>query len=175
MFVLHHFFKDTNSTPSISALTLTGRGISEPNIKQKSQRFCSAFTTTMSLPYLVTKVLFLMKTVPNSWSRCLLHVLGINFLWISCICMCLYAYFQNRCSLVAIAREFNAPRAGDWGNKKGEALLYEEETFWQSNSMTSAILYWKPSVTIKDALQNIHSLVSTQISFFLVFTYILIF
>ena len=50
------------------------------------------------------------------------------------------------------------------GEIKRQALIYEEETLWQSNSMTSGILYWKLSATLKSDLQNIHSLVSTQIA-----------
>lgn len=81
----------------------------------------------MFLPYLVSKDLLLMKTVPDSSSRYLLHVLGIlgsNSHWISCICMCLYAYSQSRGSLAAIPRELSAPWAGGWGNKEASPHIW---------------------------------------------------
>lgn len=164
MFVLHHFFIYTNSTPNISAWTLTG---AEEYLSQVPNRSLRDFAQHLPLPCFSHT--WLLRT-SYYWKRFLIHSLDTYFMSLvltltgfpasACVCMLILraeaAWLQSP--------ESSVPLEQVTGEIKRQALIYEEETWWQSNSMTCGILYQKLSATLKSDLQNIHSLVSTQIA-----------
>lgn len=127
VFALHHLLECTDSTHSISVLTLfwQSRGvISEPNTQQKCQRLSTGFT--MSLPPLVIKELSPNKMVLNSKPRYLFYFFGINHLCGFTASAHVYFYSQNRFILAALPPPpgFNAP-LGYW-----DKPLYIRRHLW---------------------------------------------